>query len=33
MVFGNYIVRYPVHADVLIALRLRHHKEDRGYHI
>jgi len=33
MVFGNYIVRYSVHADVMLALRLRHPKEDRGYRI
>lgn len=29
MVFGNYIVRYSVHADALVILRLWHHREDR----
>lgn len=28
MVFGNYVVRYSVHTEVLVVLRLWHQKED-----
>ena len=28
-VFGNYVVRYSVHAEALIVLRIWHHYEDR----
>jgi plasmid stabilization system protein ParE len=29
MVFGNYVVRYSVHAEALVVLRIWHHYEDR----
>ena len=29
IIFGNTIVRYSLHADALVVLRLWHHKEDR----
>ena len=28
-VFGNYVVRYSVHAEAVIVLRIWHHYEDR----
>lgn len=30
MVFGNYVVRYSVHAEALAVLRIWHHNEDRA---
>lgn len=30
MVFGNYAVRYSVHAEALVVLRIWHHYEDRA---
>lgn len=29
MIFGNYVVRYSVHAEALVILRIWHHYEDR----
>ncbi len=29
MVFGNYIVRYSIHANALVVLRIWHHYENR----
>ena len=29
IVFGNYVVRYSVHSDAIIVLRVWHHFEDR----
>lgn len=29
MIFGNYIVRYSVHGEALVILRLWHHYEQR----
>lgn len=29
MIFGHYVVRYSVHEDALIVLRIWHHLEDR----
>ena len=30
VVFGNYVVRYLVHNDAVVVLRIWHHFEDRG---
>lgn len=30
IVFGNYIIRYTVHAEVIVVLRIWHHHEDRS---
>lgn len=29
MVFGNYVVRYSIHAEALVVLRIWHHYENR----
>ncbi|MGB9428316.1 MAG: type II toxin-antitoxin system RelE/ParE family toxin [Gammaproteobacteria bacterium] len=29
MVFGMYVVRYTIHADTIVVLRIWHHYEDR----